>query len=77
MTEIVALDENIVSQSLQSGFRDFEDAIQYFSALSLPKLDGIVTRNTKDFSKSELSILTPTETLSLFSWKFQIKGPGS
>ncbi len=60
MTEIVALDESIVSQSLQSGFRDFEDAIQYFSALRLPRLDGIVTRNTKGFSKSELPILTPT-----------------
>ena len=66
MTEVVALDGSIVSQSLQSGFRDFEDAIQYYSAFSLSKLDGIVTRNTKDFSKSELPILTPTEALSLF-----------
>ena len=67
MTEIVALDGSIISQSLQSGFRDFEDAIQYFSAFSLTKLDGIVTRNTKDFSKSKLPILTPIEALSLFS----------
>jgi predicted nucleic acid-binding protein len=67
MIEIVAFGKNIVSQSLQSGFRDFEDAIQYHSALSVPKLDGIVTRNTRDFSKSKLSVLTPTEALSLFS----------
>ena len=65
MTEIVSVGEKIISQSLQSEFRDFEDAIQYYSALSLTSLDGIVTRNTKDFSKSQLPVLTPTEALAL------------
>ena len=67
ITEIVAIDGIIISRSLQSGFRDFEDAIQYYSALNVSGLDGIVTRNTKDFSKSKLPVLTPTEALSLFS----------
>ncbi|MEH6307023.1 hypothetical protein RYH73_15350 [Olivibacter sp. CPCC 100613] len=31
---------------------------------SIPKINGIITRNTKDFRKSTLPILTPTESLS-------------
>jgi predicted nucleic acid-binding protein len=66
MTEIVSVGENIISQSLNSDFKDFEDAIQYYSALSLSVMDGIVTRNTKDFSKSQLPVLSPTEAVALF-----------
>jgi predicted nucleic acid-binding protein len=65
MTQIIAVGEKIISQSLQSDFRDFEDAIQYYSALSLAILDGIITRNTKDFLKSRVPILTPVEALAL------------
>jgi hypothetical protein len=57
---------SVISQSLQSDFRDFEDAIQYFSALGLTSLEGIVTRNTKDFSKSRILVLRPPEALALF-----------
>jgi predicted nucleic acid-binding protein len=66
ITEIVTVGKNIIDQSLNSDFRDFEDAIQYYCALSLSNLDGIVTRNTKDFSKSQLPVLSPTEALALF-----------
>ena len=34
------------------------------AAIRLLKI--IVTRNTRDFAKSKLSVLTPTEALSLF-----------
>lgn len=66
MTEIVPIGKKVIGQSLKSEFRDFEDAIQYYSALTLPILDGIVTRNTRDFSKSRLPVLTPAEALALF-----------
>jgi predicted nucleic acid-binding protein len=66
MTEIVSVGENIINQALNSEFSDFEDAIQYYSALSLSILDGIVTRNAKDFSKSQLSVFSSTEALALF-----------
>ena len=65
MTEITDVTKSIIKKSLQSDFKDFEDAIQYNCALSLPKIDFIVTRDTKDFKKSTLSIMTPEEAVSL------------
>ena len=65
MTEIADVTKNIIKKSLKSDFKDFEDAIQYNCALSLTKVDFIVTRDTKDFKKSTLSIMTPEEAVSL------------
>ena len=65
MTEIADVTKSIVKKSLKSDFKDFEDAIQYNCALSLTKVDFIVTRDTKDFKKSTLSIMTPEEAVSL------------
>lgn len=65
MTGIADVTKNIIKKSLKSGFKDFEDAIQYNCALSLSKVDFIVTRDTKDFKKSSLSIMTPEEAVRL------------
>ena len=67
MTEITDVTAAAIRQSLKTDFKDYEDAIQYHSALSIPDLDFIVTRNTKDFKKSKLAVLTPTEALASFS----------
>ena len=64
MAEIADVSKSIIKESLESDFKDFEDAIQYNCALSLSKIDFIVTRDTKDFKKSSLSILTPEEAVS-------------
>jgi predicted nucleic acid-binding protein len=66
MTEIIAVGENIIDQSLNADFKDFEDAIQYYSALSVSAMDALVTRNARDFRKSHLPILSPIEALALF-----------
>jgi predicted nucleic acid-binding protein len=63
LTEIADVTKAIIQQSLKTDFKDYEDAIQYYCALSIPKIDFIVTRNTKDFKKSTLSVLTPAESL--------------
>jgi len=65
MTEITDVTKSIIKKSLKSDFKDFEDAIQYNCALSLTKVDFIVTRDTKDFKKSTLSIMTPEEAVRL------------
>ena len=49
----------------KSEFKDFEDAIQYNCALSMNKIEFIVTRDTKDFKTSTVPILTPKEANSL------------
>lgn len=65
ITETLNVTKQIISKSLHSDFKDFEDAIQYQTALSNKKITAIVTRNGKDFKKSELAILTPEEALSI------------
>ncbi len=56
---IIEIDENSVMNALNSEFKDFEDALQNFSAIENGKINIILTRNLKDFKKSELAILTP------------------
>jgi predicted nucleic acid-binding protein len=63
MTEITDVTSKIIQLSLKTDFKDYEDAIQYYSALSIPNVHFIVTRNTKDFKKSSLPVLTPTEAI--------------
>jgi predicted nucleic acid-binding protein len=63
ITEITDVTKSIIKQSLKTDFKDYEDAIQYYCALSLPKIDFIVTRNTKDFKKSTVAVLTPAEAI--------------
>ena len=55
----------ILRKALKSSFSDFEDAIQYFSAVQLGKIDIITTRDLKDYKKSELPVLSPETTIKL------------
>jgi predicted nucleic acid-binding protein len=64
MTEIANVTDNVIRLSFKTDFKDYEDAIQYQTALSIPNLDFIVTRNTKDFRKSKLAVLNPSEALA-------------
>jgi predicted nucleic acid-binding protein len=59
---VCEMDEPIVEQGLHSNMKDFEDALQYFSALKAGS-DVIITRNAKDFKNSHIPIMTPTEFL--------------
>lgn len=59
-TELNPLD---ISRAAKLRWNDFEDALQVVTALRL-KVDYIVTRNIKDFSKSKISALTPTEIIT-------------
>jgi predicted nucleic acid-binding protein len=57
--DILSMDREIVIQALSSGFKDFEDALQNFSAIKSGFIDIILTRNLKDYSKSSIGVLTP------------------
>jgi predicted nucleic acid-binding protein len=61
--EVSNIDEIVIDKSLISNFNDFEDAVQYFSALH-HKSDIILTRNKKDFKNSEVPTMTPSEFLA-------------
>lgn len=42
---------------LHSGWKDFEDSVQYHCAKANPFISGIITRNVKDFQQSDIEIL--------------------
>ena len=60
--QVANVDSRIISMALNMNFKDFEDAIQYSSAV-INQLDIIVTRNIKDFLFSQPKILTPSQFL--------------
>jgi hypothetical protein len=62
LVEVLPMDDKILELALVSDFKDFEDAIQYYTALE-NELDLILTRNKKDFKKSILPVLTAKEYL--------------
>jgi len=64
---VLAIDQKQVLAALESKFTDFEDALQYFSAVNSNKIDAIITRNIKDFKKSTLPVFTPNEFLATFA----------
>ena len=59
IVEVIKMDKDAVMNALNSEFKDFEDALQNFSAVENGQIKIILTRNLKDFKKSELAILTP------------------
>jgi len=62
IVEVLPMDDKIVELALNSDFRDFEDAIQYFSAIENDQ-QLIVTRNKSDFKASKIPIMTAGEFL--------------
>ena len=50
LAKVLPLDDKILELALVSDFRDFEDALQYHTALE-NDLDIIITRNKKRFQK--------------------------
>ena len=67
ITEVLTTDKVIINKALNSKFKDFEDALQNYSAELSGEIDLIVTRNTKDFKNSALGIMTPENYLSQIS----------
>lgn len=63
MTEIVDTTKKEIVQALRNDFKDYEDSIQYSTALRIEGIEAIVTRNVKDYSKSEIAVFTPENYL--------------
>lgn len=60
---IAAVDERVIDLALTADFKDFEDAVQYYSAV-LEKVDCIITRNKSDYVDDKIPVLTPEEFLA-------------
>lgn len=61
--ELCVVNEETIDKALNSDFKDFEDAVQYFSALQ-SNSSIILTRNARDFKNSTIPIMTAEEYLS-------------
>ncbi len=57
--DVLSMDRDIVLQALGSGFNDFEDSLQNFSAIKSGFIEVILTRNVKDYTNSDIGVLTP------------------
>lgn len=62
---VVAVDDEVVTKALAAGFADYEDALQYFAAVSVPAIELLVTRNPKDFKASALPLADPVAAAQL------------
>jgi hypothetical protein len=64
LVRVSAVGESEIQSALVSPFKDFEDAIQHFSAKAEGGIRAIVTRNQADYSASEIPVLSPEEFLA-------------
>ncbi len=64
LVKLLSLDDKITELALSdNNFPDFEDGLQYYSALE-NEIDIIITRNKKDFKNSEIPVLTAKEFIA-------------
>ena len=61
LTDLLTIDKKVALKAMNSKFKDFEDALQNYACESNGKIDLILTRNTKDYKKSEISVMTPEQ----------------
>lgn len=62
--EICPVDSKDILAACNSRWKDFEDCVQ-FQAAKRSGCDVLVTRNTPDFSESDLQVLNPDEAIDL------------
>jgi len=59
--EVQAVDGGVINNALSSGWKDFEDSVQYYCAKSNSQISAIITRNVKDFALSEIEVINSLE----------------
>lgn len=63
LVEVLPLDDKVIDLALSSPLKDFEDAIQFCTAIE-NHMDLIITRNKKDFRQNSLPVMTAKEYLN-------------
>lgn len=62
--KVVEVGGMIIKKSFQKSWKDMEDCVQYLVA-KREKVDYLITRNEKDFSDSDIPVLSPSEFLDM------------
>ena len=60
LVNIIPIQEREVDIALNSSFADFEDALQYYTAIK-HGMETLLTRNIKDYKEKDLIIQTPEQ----------------
>lgn len=60
---ISTMNDEVIEKAINSNFKDFEDSMQYFSAIAT-NCEIIITRNEKDFKNALIPVLNPESYLS-------------
>lgn len=63
LIKVLDCGERVIMQALSSDLKDFEDAIQYYSAMA-GNVPTLITRNVKDYKAAAITIMTPVEYIS-------------
>ncbi len=58
--QVAPVNKSVLDEAVKSKFSDFEDSVLHEAAKQIG-VQGIVTRNLKDFKKAPLSIYSPEE----------------
>ena len=62
LLHVIYSTESVIDKALNSDFPDFEDAIQYYTALEY-QIPVILTRNIRDYKKASVIVQTPESYL--------------
>jgi len=62
IVSIVEVGEHVIDMALKSNLPDFEDAVQYYAAISA-NANFIITRNIKEYKRSTIPVLTAEQFL--------------
>ncbi len=62
--KIIGIEHEHVLPALDSDFKDFEDSLQFYSALR-NGCQAIITRNGKDYQQTTIDVYSPSEFLQL------------
>lgn len=68
IVSVAAVSGQEIVQALDMGWKDFEDAVQYSVAL-MGEMEGIVTRNPKDYENADINIWLPEQIIKDYEKK--------
>lgn len=66
MCNVTPVDSIVIDKAIASPFSDFEDAMQYYSAIR-EGADAIITRNSNDFSAAKIEVYEPQAFLDMLT----------
>jgi predicted nucleic acid-binding protein len=64
LVQVLSVDDKIIELAIASDFTDFEDAIQYNTAID-NNIQIILTRNLRDYKKARINVMSPDAFLGL------------